>query len=361
MVREADAALARERATGSESFGPHGRLPPAYFLAISGGGDDGAFGAGLLCGWADSGTRPSFKLVTGISTGALIAPFAFLGSAYDSELRTMFTRIDAGEVYSGEGLFGVIFGEALYNTAPLFHLISHYVDKKMMADIAREYKKGRLLLIGTTNLDVQRPVIWNIGAIAASGRPGALELVRKILLASAAVPGLFPPVMIDVQAGGRTFQEMNVDGGAVAQAFLYPPQITQQIDLRGKHYLRERRAYIIRNGRLDPEWASVDRRFLSISGRAISTMIHYSGYNDILRMYNTTQRDGVDFNLAYIGRDFHSFRHHDFDPAYMRSLFDYGYAQGRKGNEWHKAPPIVAVSHQSLPNVAALKPRQASR
>jgi hypothetical protein len=154
----------------------------------------------------------------------------------------------------------------------------------MLAAIAREYAKGRVLLIGTTNLDEQRGVLWNIGAIAASGKPGAVELVRKLLLASAAVPGLFPPVMIDVELNGRHFQEMHVDGGATAQMFLYPPSIGLHLDLRQTGLARERHAYLIRNARLDPEWASTDRRLFSIVGRSINTMIYYAGYNDALRI-----------------------------------------------------------------------------
>lgn len=344
MIREAEAALARERAAGGEAVGPGGRLAPASFLAISGGGDDGAFGAGLICGWADSGTIPVFKLVTGVSTGAMIAPFAFLGRAYDDRLRALYTTIKPEDILEERGLFGAIFGESLADTTPLFRLISRYVGEQMLADIASEYNRGRLLLIGTTSLDEQRPVIWNIGAIAASGRPGSLELVRKIILASAAVPGAFPPVLIDVDAGGRRYQEMNVDGGAVAQTFLYPPSIGQQINLRSGQYARERHAYIIRNGRLDPEWASVDRRFLTIAGRAIATMIHYSGYNDIFRIYATTKRDGVDYNLAFIEPDFPNVKHEDFDPAYLRSLFDYGYRKGRAGYPWKKAPPALEAA-----------------
>jgi hypothetical protein len=209
----------------------------------------------------------------------------------------------------------------------------------MMAVIAEEYRKGRLLMIATTDLDVGRLVIWNIGAIAASGRPEAEHLVRRILLASAAMPGFFPPVLFDVEAGGRHYQEMHVDGGAVAQTFLCPPQIGTLVNLRQGPFARERHAFIIRSGRLDPEWASVDRRLMSISGRAIATMIHYSGYNDVLRIYPTTQRDGVDCNLAYIGRDFTVEHKADFDPVYMNARFDYGYRKAVRGYPWGKAPP----------------------
>ena len=348
LLREGVQALERERAaariTGSSSGGSTVNLSPANFLAVSGGGDDGAFGAGLICGWSDSGKMPTSKLVTGVSTGSMIAPFAFLGGAYIGRLRTLYTTIKPEDISEDAGLFGALFGEALADTEPLARLISRYVDQQMLADIAREYARGRLLLIGTTSLDEQRPVIWNLGAIAGSGHPGALELTRKVLLASAAIPGAFPPVMIEVDAAGRRYQEMNVDGGAVVQTFLYPPDTGLRVDLRSTEHARQRHAYIVRNGRLGPDWAKVDRRFLKIVGRAISTMIHYSGYNDIIRIYATTKRDGVDYNLAYIEPDFPDMKHEEFDPAYLRALFDYGYAKGRQGSAWHKAPPLLETT-----------------
>src|SRR5262249_32906662 len=247
---------------------------------------------------------------------------------------------------------GAVFNDALMDSQPLANLIARYVDQRMLDDIAREYNKGRLLLIGTTNLDAQRPVIWNIGAIAASGRPGSLELVRKIILASAAVPGVFPPVMFDVEAGGRHYQEMNVDGGAVAQTFLYPPGVSQGLNLREGEFARERHAYVIRNAHLDPDMQEVDRRLLPITGRAISTMIRSSGYNDLFRIYSTTQRDGVDFNLAYIEHDFPPVQHEDFDPVYMQALFKYGYDRGRAGYRWHKVPPAFEQGAAGPPKAA---------
>jgi predicted patatin/cPLA2 family phospholipase len=343
LAQEALDALQRERRAAGLAPGRTEGLPPAYFLAVSGGGDNGAFGSGLLCGWQASGTIPSFKLVTGVSTGALIAPFAFLGRPYHDKLCSMYTTIKPTDILESRGIYGALFEDALADTSPLARLISQYMTEQTLADIAREYQKGRLLLVGTTNLDVQRPVIWNIGAIAASGRPEALDLVRKILRASAAIPGAFPPVMIDIEADGQRYQEMNVDGGAVAQTFLYPADLGLRTDMRAPENARERHAYIIRNGRLDPDWAATDRQFLPIVGRAIATMIHYSGYNDILRIYAITQRDGVDYNLAYIGPDFLNTKHEEFDPTYLRALFDYGYAKGLQGYNWHKAPPLLQI------------------
>jgi hypothetical protein len=320
------------------------QLPPANYLAISGGGPDGAFGAGLLIGWGETGTRPEFKLVTGVSTGALIAPFAFLGKDYDEALSTIYTTITEEDVFVDRDFTAVFFDDALKDTSPLFHLIEGYVNEQMMADIAREYEQGRLLLIGSTNLDARRPVIWNIGAIAASGDPRGIDLIRKILLASAAMPLAFPPVMIDVELDGKAYQEMHVDGGAVAQLFLYPPSVGEEI----KEYeaetglTRERHAYLIRNSKLLPTWSTVDRQTLSIGGQAVSTMIYISGVNDLYRAYFVTQTDGVDYNLAYIGADFEGPQSDAmFDPAYMKALYEYGYQLGRAGYEWQKTPPYL--------------------
>jgi hypothetical protein len=328
---------AREREAKALGIADPARLPPADFLAVSGGGDEGAFGAGVLIGWTAAGTRPEFKIVTGISTGALTAPFAFLGPAYDEKLKRVYTAVSAKDIFRTRGLAAAIFDDAMSDTVPLFGLISQYMNETMLGEIAREYEKGRLLLIGTTHLDARRPVIWNIGAIAASGHPYALDLVRKILLASAAIPAAFPPVMIDVDVDGQHFQEMHVDGGAMAQLFLYPPDVGQRIVQAG--IKRERRAYIIRNGRLGTDWSPVERTTINIAGRAISTMIHVSGVNDVFRVYVVTQRDGVDFNLAYIENDFAEVLHAgNFDPIYMNALFDYGYRKARQGFPWRKYP-----------------------
>jgi len=336
MVEEGMLALQREVATLRAAGQSTTRLPPAYFLAVSGGGDNGAFGSGLINGWTATGTRPDFKMVTGVSTGALIAPFAFLGPDYDASLREVYTTMTPDRVYRTRGLTAALFDDAMADTAPLAEIIAKYADQKLMDAIAAEYRKGRLLMIGTTNLDAQRPTIWNIGAIAASGHPGALDLFRKILRASAAIPGAFQPVLIDVEVDGRKYQELHVDGGAIAQLFLYPPSI----DLGGTGLKRERHAYIIRNARLDPDYAMAERRTITIAGRAINTMLAASGYNDVLRTYFVTQRDGVGYNLAFIGTDFSPApKQGEFDQAYMRALYDYGYQQIMAGRAWHKVPP----------------------
>lgn len=338
MAEEAIAGVERERAAVARAGGDPDRLPPAHFLAVSGGGEDGAFGAGLLVGWTQTGTRPQFKLVTGVSTGALTAPFAFLGPEYDDRLRAVYTDITAADIFEERGFTAALFDDAMSDTSPLRHTVERYADAEMLRRIAEEYEKGRFLLIGTTDLDARRPVVWNIGAIAASGSPDALDLFHTILVASAAVPGAFPPVMIDVELDGQPYQEMHVDGGASAQVFVYPPSLDLS-EARGRGNARDRVAYVIRNARLDPDWADTERRTLSIVGRAVSSLIQSQGIGDLYRIYLTTRRDGVAFNLAYIGLDFDVPLEEPFDPHYMRALFDYGYALGRNGYPWQHAPP----------------------
>lgn len=313
-------------------------LPPASFLVISGGGDNGAFGAGLLAGWTEHGDRPQFNLVTGISTGALTAPFAYLGSDYDAKLKELYTEIDAKDVFIKRNVFAAVADDAMTDTTPLKEMIDRYLDQSMVDQIARKYAKGRLLFVATTNLDQGRPVLWNIGAIAESGRPEARDLIAKILRASAAIPGLFPPVMFNVEIDGKQYQEMHVDGGAVAQAFLYPSSLKLRLLDRKAKIARKRTAYIIRNGRPFNDEENVKRQTLSIAMQAVSVMTTSSGVNDTYRIYLTTRRDGVDFNLAFIGDDFTVPYKEPFDRTYMQALFEYGRQKGLVGYPWRKRP-----------------------
>jgi predicted acylesterase/phospholipase RssA len=272
---------------------------------------------------------------------ALTAPFAYLGSSYDPQLRSVYTDLTVSRVLSNRFFTAAIYDDAMTDNSPLFKTISGYLDEAMLTAIAKGYDDGRLLLIGTSDLDAQHPVIWNMGAIAKSGHPRALDTIRRILLASAAIPGAFPPTMFDVTLNGKPYQEMHVDGGAFAQAFLYPVSMTRSRRQRmaDGRFVVPAVAYVIRNGRLDPEWAKVERNTMGIAARAIATMIAASGINDVLRMYTTSLRDGVDFNLAYIGSDFTQKLPEPFDQGYMRALFNYGYERARHGYNWSKQPP----------------------
>ena len=322
-------------------------LPPTSYLAISGGGDNGAFTAGFLSGWTKAGTRPQFKLVTGVSTGALIAPFAFLGPAYDETLKSMYTKVSRKDILTDRIFYSVFFQDAMADTTPLWQLLKVKMTQNVVDAIAAEYAKGRLLFLSTTNLDARRPVVWNVTKIAASRQPGALDLIQKIMLASASVPGAFPPVMFNVEANGKTFEEMHVDGSTSAQVFLYWTgfQLNKLSEEHGAQ--RERTVYILCNARLDPEWGEVERRTLSIIFKAIDTLIEYHVIGDVYRIYEVTKRDGTDFNLAYIPGTFKVPHTTQFDSAYMRQLYEFGFGQAAAGYRWVKQPPALVGEYEN--------------
>ncbi len=337
------AALAAEKWAQVRSTRPAlvkaGAHPQISFLAVSGGGSDGAFGAGLLVGWTARGDRPEFDIVTGVSTGALTAPFAFLGPRYDQALKDVYTNYSTDQLVTKHPIRGLLGGEALASNAPLAGVIAKYVDANFLAEIAHEHARGRRLLIGTTNLDAQRPVIWDMGRIASSGDPSALELFRNVLLASAAIPGLFPPVYVQVHTGGQTLQEMHVDGGTTNQVFLLPNQIAAgSIDAK-LGISPVRRVYIIRNGRLDPEYKAVKASTLAIAGRSISTLIKTQGIGDLYQMYEFARRNHIGYNLAFIPGDFPDTSTEAFDPKYMSGLFDLGFQLGKSAHPWKTTPP----------------------
>lgn len=315
-------------------------LPPAHILAISGGGDAGAFAAGILSGWTAHGDRPKFKVVTGTSAGALIAPFAFLGPEYDDTVRSVAVSMSPEAIMDKRTTLGGLVSDGMASSEPLARIIANHVTPEILAAIAREYARGRVLQVATTNLDAGRQVVWNMGAIAESGAPGALDLFRKILIASASIPGVISPVMFDVEVEGRHFQEMHVDGGVISQVFLYPSPLREKLTpITAKPFGRELHTYVIRNGRLEPDWNNTRRRTLDIGGRAIKSLVQIQGINDVRQLYQTARQDGADFELAYIGADFDYPHTRDFDTDYMRKLFEYGQALGASGKAWHTAPP----------------------
>ena len=317
---------------------------PHSYLAISGGGENGAFAAGLMLGWTEAGDRPEFSVVTGISAGALVAPFAFLGPEYDHVLRIVAADIQAEDVFKERRLLKALRTDAFATTEPLQSLIAKYIDEEVMERIAEEYRNGRGLNIGTANLDSMRPVIWRIGAIANSGHPKALELIRQILLASASIPGAFPPVLIPVEYEGEVYDELHVDGGAASQVFLYPigldlEAVHKRLAVPGKAKL-----YIIRNSRLEPMYEQLQNKLIPIAGRSIESVIRTQGIGDLYRIFLESCRDGLDFNLAYIPADFTEKSSEEFDPQYMRKLFELAYERASAGYAWEKMPPELKTA-----------------
>jgi Patatin-like phospholipase len=339
-------ALAAEKWAQVKATRPYllkqGTRPQISFLAVSGGGSDGAFGAGLLVGWTARGNRPEFDIVTGISTGALTAPFAFLGPRYDPALKQVYTTYSTDQLVTKQPIRGLLGGEGLASNAPLAQVIAGYVDEDFLKQVAHENARGRRLLIGTTNLDAQRPVIWDMGKIASSGDPRALELFRNVLLASAAIPGVFPPVYIEVKVEGQVREEMHVDGGTTNQVFLLPTQIRSGAMDAKLGINPVRHLYIIRNGRVAPEFKAVKASTLAIAGRSISTLIKTQGIGDLYQMYEFAQENHVDYNVTYIPGNFPDTSTEAFDPKYMSQLFDLGFKLGKSGTEWKKTPPRLS-------------------
>lgn len=319
-------------------------FPTLNVLTLSGGADQGAFGAGFMNGWTQSGTRPDFKFVTGISAGALIAPFVFLGREYDNALKEAFTTISAEDIYLERGI-SAFWSDSLTDSAPLAGLIEKFFGQDILQAVAQAHRQGRRLYIGTTNLDADRLMVWNMGAIANSGRPKALELFHKVILASSSIPLTFPPVLINVEVDGVTHDEMHVDGGVKAQLFLTAAtinitEIRKQLGLQ-KTAEERTKLFIIRNAAVGPEPEPVPRKLNDIMERALSLLIKSHARNDLLRIHNFAHEQGFGFNWISLPKEYKPKHTEPFDTAEMNRLFDIGYEMGLKEDVWRKVPPGI--------------------
>jgi predicted acylesterase/phospholipase RssA len=310
------------------------------WLALSGGGADGAYGAGLVTGWTQAGTRPEFTLVSGVSIGALIAPYAFLGPGYDDDLRKNFLEITAADVFEDRPT-----PESLMDTWPLKRLIERRVTAPMLAAIAAEHKRGRRLLVATTNLDAGRRVIWNMGAIAERGDAAALKLFRDILLASSSIPGFFPPVAIEVEANGKSFQELHLDGTVTAPFFVAPESILSATDAK----LPAKDVYVVVNSKLVPEFDVTERKTTSVLARTIGVALATELRAEVLLVTVGAQRLGINLNVASVPDTFHQPMRSLFDPQYMLALFNLGVERAKSG---------AAFEHRSA-NVPELRTKSA--
>jgi|SRR5580692_5137228 predicted acylesterase/phospholipase RssA len=325
----------------ASAFADEGRFAsrpgPRTYLALSGGGADGAYGAGVLNGWTASGTRPDFSIVSGVSTGALIAPFAFLGSSYDAKLRDAYTGGIAESLVDMPNILNVLFGSGLFGNARLRELVAHYVDQDMLDAIAAEHAKGRDLFIVTTNLDTQRTVMWDMGRIAAVKSPAAMSLFRDVTAASASIPVVFSPMLIDAEANGRRFQEMHVDGGVTAPILTLPEAFL----LRSAALTRGLRLniYILINDKVESDFQLVPNSTIDIAARASATVTKAQIRSVLYATYDFTRRNNLRFNLTYIDKDVPSSGSFGFRTSYMRALYQYGYDKAKTGQLWAKAPP----------------------
>ena len=316
-----------------------GRVIDANFLIITGGGSNGAYGAGLLNGMTDSGNRPKFEVITGVSTGALLAPFAFLGSDYDSVIKELYTQSSTKDILRLRNALIGIFSSSLGNSEPLQQLIARYITMDFMEKVADEYQIGRRLFVGTTNIDAQRPVIWDMGKIATYGTDEALGLFRKVLLASASIPAAFPAVTFQVEADGRMYEELHVDGGVTNNAFFLPLNVGLASYLKELGLQIKPTMYVIRNSRSAPAWESVKNKALSIARRSIDTLGKNSTTGDLHKLYTFTQINGAGYRITSVPSSFNEPEKELFDPVYQRKLYQVGYDIGLNGIEWETTPP----------------------
>src|SRR5258705_2149870 len=312
------------------------RAGPLTYLALSGGGADGAYGAGVLNGWTAAGTRPAFAVVWGVSTGALIAPFAFLGPAYDATLREVYTSGVAENLLNTPNIVHALFGSGLFGNTHLRELVARYVGRDMLGAIAAEHAKGRRLLIVTTNLDTQRTVIWDMGRIATVGSAQALGLFRDVLAASASIPVVFPPMLIDAEANGRRFQEMHVDGGVTAPVLTLPEAfLLRNGALAGGLHMN---IYVLVNDKVERDFQLVPNSTIDIAARASASVTKTQIRSVLYETYDFARHNNFGFNLTYVDRDFPSPGSFGFETSYMRSLYQYGYDKAKAGGFWAKAP-----------------------
>jgi hypothetical protein len=312
-------------------------LPTASgpWLAISGGGSDGAYGGGVLAGWSEAGTRPEFAVVTGVSIGALIAPFAFLGSRYDDDIRKNFTTISAADIFEDR-----MTRDSLVDSWPLRGLIEQRVTPKLLAEIATEHARGRRLFIATTNLDAGRRVVWNMGAIAARGDDKALKLFRDILLASSSIPGFFSPVSIEIEANGKKFEELHNDGTVTAPFFVVPETM---LSASGKSRPPFSQLYVIVNSKLGSEFSMPGRSIPGVLGRSIGVALTAALRTEVMLIHVGAQRHGIALRIAHVDAAFNHPSRGLFDGKYMQALYEAGVAAGKKGTAFESTLPGLSL------------------
>ena len=330
-----DPAAARaiiERIQNGVPTGADGRFD---LIALSGGGAAGAYTAGVMNGWTERGDRPDFEMVTGVSTGALAAPFVFLGPEYDARLREAYTGGASAGLMRSRGL-GAFVGSGLFSSAPLRALIADQVDEALLAAIAAEHRKGRILMVATTDLDAQRGVVWNLGSIADRGGPEALALFREVLAASASIPGAFPPVMIEAQGAGAAFREMHVDGGVMNPFVAIPQLMWTWTDTDGD--LRGGRIHVLVNGKASPVFAVTPDAAGPVLGRSLDTALKANLRANLTGNRAFAQRNGMEFRVSAIPLDFEGGDSLDFSPEAMASVYAMGHHRGVSGEAWAVGP-----------------------
>ncbi len=321
---------------------------PLNVLAFSAGGANGAFGAGFLTGWTQTGTRPVFHVVTGVSIGALLAPLAFLGTHYDTAISRLLIDLSGKYRVTLRPRVVAVFGFSLASALPLEKLIAEYFDKRVLDEIAANHRAGRRLYVGTSHVYAGRLTVWDMGAIANSGRPEALALFRRVLLASTAVPTLLPPITFEVEARGQSYQELHVDGGIMRQAFVAPygfdwSRAKERLGTTG-----DIKFYVIRNGRVSPEYMVMPPDVISLNQHAMLQLTQAVGIGNLDSLYLLAQTEHAQFHAAWIDDSFDAPSIELYDSKYVQALFEHGRAQARSASTWHRLPPgMTTPSAQS--------------
>jgi len=335
---------------------------PRYnVLVLSTGGMYGAFTAGMLVGWTETGTRPKFDCVTGVSTGALVSVFAFVGPEWDGKLSNVLSNMSAEKVYHMRRPLSVLRNSSFASAEPLQRLIGDTVDVELLRAVAKAHAEGRRLYVGTTNLETRRLTVWDMGAIASRGDAGSLKLFQTILLASCSVPGFFEPVPIDVQVNGRSHTEQHVDGGASASMFMRLPEEAQ--NLRGKRPLVSSNLYIIVAGKLYADPAPVKHGFIPIAGSSISSLLYAEARGDLYRLFTGSLVSGIKYHVAAVPQEFAiNSDSTSFGATEIRQLYEEGLRVGRLPNPWRTLPPGSETGEQATarPGVHAATPEMAN-
>jgi predicted acylesterase/phospholipase RssA len=321
-----------------------GMRPPRHVLALSSGGLYGAYSSGFLAGWTQSGTRPEFDVVTGVSTGSLIAPLAFLGPEFDDRMQELYTGIRAEDVFKIRAWVTIPFKDAVASSAPLRKLIDSQVTPDLMKWVASEHRKGRRLYVGTTNLNTRRLVVWDMGAIASRPCPEGCHLFRDVLLASCSVPGMLPPVPFQVQSGGETVTELHADGGVSSQIFV-PPAVFQAArggDSRAAG--SNGNLYAVVSGKLYPDATPVKQRVLPILGATTGTIMYAHCRAELMSLYGQAKLAGLKYHLTALRQDLmvNVDTSLTFDREEMTRLYAEGVRDGLGGPNWRYDPSDIA-------------------
>lgn len=348
-------ALERDTAATLEACprGPTAPGRPLHVLALSGGGQFGAYAVGILAGWSERGDRPDFDVVTGISSGALIAPFAFLGSKYDAALERVFTATETGDVFRFHPMIlHLLRDNAVASAEPLRQQIEREVTEEVLNDLRAAHRAGRRLFIGTMNLHTRRLVVWDLGAIACLERPDSGALVRKLLLASSSIPGMVPPVEIEVQVNGAAVTELHTDGGAVAEMFVRfgadmprpDPDRPQARWLAGAHL------HAIVGGKLYLDPVEGRPNCIAAAGSTVAASLYALGRADLWRLFALCAASGMAFRTAAVPQDMEvPERSTAFDPDWQKKLYKAGRDFQLRREAWRNTPPGVEAGEEEFP------------